>query len=64
MFAVLKVWYPKSTMKLYGVRKHDKARCEWGCCGGRLIFFKKDVAARRAAKKRARREARVEVTSA
>jgi hypothetical protein len=47
-------------MKLYGSRRHDGARCEWGCCGGKLTRRFKGSAsekrARRAARKRARRE--------
>lgn len=46
-------------MRLYGSKKHDTARCRWGCCGGKLTRLYKGKAQLpgvRAARKRARRE--------
>jgi hypothetical protein len=47
-------------MKTYGSRPHDMARCAYGCCGGSLTRAyqggKRERAARKAARKRARFE--------
>lgn len=48
-------------MKLYGSRRHDTLSCDYGCCGYSLRRAAKQTgrakAGRKAAKKRARREA-------
>jgi iron only hydrogenase large subunit-like protein len=56
-----------TNMKVYGATKYETAACAYGCCGGPL---RKDITsghrkdeARKAAKKRARRDGKKEISS-